>query len=119
MMVSFRVPTLLLLLVSTCVEGFILHPAHHQSPIVPLARRSMELSFGLPSFQTKGDKKDDEPEDPKLEKSSIGLKGLVQLITAGAGAPFLGDFQASKCSAPKHPRSKPELRGVESLLRSL
>jgi hypothetical protein len=50
-----------------------------------------ELQFGLPSFGSKDDK--DEPENPNLEKKKIGLEGLVQLITAGAGAPFLGEFQ--------------------------
>lgn len=51
---------------------------------------STELYFGIPTF---GKKDEDEEEDPTLEKKSIGLKGLVQLITAGAGSPFLGDYQ--------------------------
>ena len=54
------------------------------------ARQPTELYFGIPTF---GKKDEDEEEDPKLEKKQVGLKGLVQLITAGAGAPFLGDFQ--------------------------
>jgi hypothetical protein len=50
------------------------------------------LQFGIPTFQPK---KDDESEkDPNLEdEKKIDLKGLVQLVTAGLGAPFLGDFQ--------------------------
>lgn len=47
------------------------------------------LSFGIPTFQPKKD--DGEKKDNKEEK--IGLKGLAQLITAGMGAPFLGDFE--------------------------
>lgn len=54
------------------------------------ARQPTELYFGIPTF---GKKDEEEEEDPKLEKQSVGLKGLVQLITAGAGAPFLGDYQ--------------------------
>lgn len=73
-------------------EGFAVPP---QPSSTFFTRQPTELAFGLPSFQPKTGK-DDEPEDPKLEKSKIGLKGLVQLITAGAGAPFLGDFQASR-----------------------
>ena len=36
---------------------------------------------------------DGESSDENLEKKDIGLKGLAQLITAGMGAPFLGDYQ--------------------------
>lgn len=53
---------------------------------------STQLHFGIPTFGAKKD--DDEPKDPNLEKEeNIGLKGLLQLITSGAGAPFLGEFQ--------------------------
>eukprot|EP00814_Leptocylindrus_danicus_P021159 CAMPEP_0116033022 /NCGR_PEP_ID=MMETSP0321-20121206/18666_1 /TAXON_ID=163516 /ORGANISM="Leptocylindrus danicus var. danicus, Strain B650" /LENGTH=131 /DNA_ID=CAMNT_0003508867 /DNA_START=62 /DNA_END=457 /DNA_ORIENTATION=+ len=31
--------------------------------------------------------------DNEPEKKSIGLSGLFQLITAGMGSPFLGDFE--------------------------
>jgi hypothetical protein len=62
------------------------------------------LYFGIPSFFTpRDDDTDDEAQDSKTttkndenknkKKNSIGLSGLVQLITAGAGAPFLGDFE--------------------------
>lgn len=49
------------------------------------------LNFGIPTFQPKKDD-DDEKKDEKKEQK-IGLKGLAQLITAGMGAPFLGDFE--------------------------
>jgi hypothetical protein len=53
-----------------------------------------DLNFGFfPS--SSDDDKDDNKDDPKLQKKSVGWKGLVQLITAGAGAPFLGDFEVS------------------------
>jgi hypothetical protein len=56
-----------------------------------------QLSFGIPSFLTPPEPKDDDSKskdkkDSKEEKS-VGLKGLVQLIMAGAGAPFLGDYE--------------------------
>ena len=57
---------------------------------------STELGFGLPSFGSKGD---DESDDKNVEKKSIGLQGLVQLITAGAGSPFLGEFQVCHYTA--------------------
>lgn len=57
-----------------------------------LARPSMtKLQFGIPTF---GPKNDDESEkDPSIDDKKIGLGGLVQLVTAGLGAPFLGDYQ--------------------------
>jgi len=50
-----------------------------------------ELHFGIPTFGKKDER--DEEEDPGVEKPKIDAKGLFQLITAGAGAPFLGEFQ--------------------------
>ena len=57
-----------------------------------------ELAFGIPSFLTPKSDDDDKkaksaaPKEEEEEKK-VGLKGLLQLITAGAGAPFLGDFE--------------------------
>jgi len=60
------------------------------------------LYFGIPSFLTPPqnsdddkEKKKDDSDAPSLKKAKdkIGLSGIVQLITAGAGAPFLGDFE--------------------------
>lgn len=48
------------------------------------------LSFGIPSFGTKENKTGGDAPDEK-----IGLKGLIQLITAGAGSPFLGDYEGT------------------------
>jgi len=54
-----------------------------------------ELAFGIPSFFTPdnndGNEKDTKKSDQDEKK--IGWSGLVQLITAGAGSPFLGDFE--------------------------
>jgi hypothetical protein len=70
---------------------------NHQSP----KQASTRLFFGIPSFLTPPPPNNDEKnKDPKKTKQaslgedkSVGLKGLVQLIMAGAGAPFLGDFE--------------------------
>lgn len=51
------------------------------------------LQFGLPSgFGSKSDEPADKAEDKKPEKK-ISAGGLLQMIAAGAGAPFLGDFE--------------------------
>jgi hypothetical protein len=48
-----------------------------------------QLAFGIPKFLTPQD-----PDDTKVEQEKkIGIGGLIQLITAGAGAPFLGNFE--------------------------
>jgi len=57
------------------------------------------LNFGIPSFFVPQD--DDESKKGAAtggregEEKKIGLSGMVQLITAGLGAPFLGDFQGT------------------------
>jgi hypothetical protein len=59
-------------------------------------RTSTTLSFGIPSFFTPKDDSDDKNADkkkPDEPEKKIGLSGVVQLITAGMGAPFLGDFE--------------------------
>merc|ERR1719384_1677449 len=43
----------------------------------------------IPNFSSKNEEEEDEKEDEK----KIGFKGLLQLITAGMGSPFLGDFE--------------------------
>lgn len=54
-----------------------------------------DLHFGIPSFLTPDEDKDDakQGDESNSPEKKVGWKGLVQLITAGAGAPFLGDFQ--------------------------
>jgi hypothetical protein len=53
------------------------------------------LHFGIPSFFTpKDDGSNSKGGNGKpTEEKKIGAAGLVQLITAGMGAPFLGDYQ--------------------------
>jgi hypothetical protein len=76
-------------------------------PIVVTASNSKhtttQLSFGIPSFLTPPTPNSDDDKKKKGtnkneskqvdEEKSVGLRGLVQLIMAGAGAPFLGDFE--------------------------
>mmetsp|Transcript_15159 Transcript_15159/g.30176 ORF Transcript_15159/g.30176 Transcript_15159/m.30176 type:complete len:157 (-) Transcript_15159:71-541(-) len=58
------------------------------------------LAFGIPKFLDPNNNKDDDGDEPKklkeklpAPKEGIGLSGIVQLITAGAGSPFLGDYK--------------------------
>jgi hypothetical protein len=60
-----------------------------KSSVSTRVETTTRLQFGIPTFQPKKDDGDDKGD--KEEK--IGLKSMVQLITAGMGAPFLGDFQ--------------------------
>ena len=65
------------------------------------ATSSTQLYFGIPTFgagQNKNNNDDNKSgENKKNEKAipekKIGLSGLAQLITAGMGSPFLGDFE--------------------------
>ena len=58
------------------------------------ATTTTQLAFGIPSFLTpKNDDDDKDTTTSKKEEKKVDLKGLIQLITAGAGAPFLGDFE--------------------------
>lgn len=53
-----------------------------------------ELAFGIPSFLSpKSDDDSGKKKVPGSEEKKVGFKGLLQLIAAGAGAPFLGDYQ--------------------------
>ena len=56
-------------------------------------RSESSLYFGIPGFLTPQNDNDDEKKESKKEEKKMTLAGLAQLITAGAGAPFLGDFQ--------------------------
>lgn len=51
------------------------------------------LNFGIPTFGAKPDNDDNDNDDSPKEEKKIGLSGLAQLITAGMGSPFLGDFE--------------------------
>ncbi|GAX29577.1 hypothetical protein FisN_24Lh030 [Fistulifera solaris] len=56
------------------------------------ASSSTTLHFGIPDFLTPKQPETEEAKQPKEEKK-IGISGVLQLITAGMGAPFLGDFE--------------------------
>ena len=55
-----------------------------------VASSPSQRNFGF--FPSSSDDDDSSAADGKPKKD-IGLKGLAQLITAGMGAPFLGDYQ--------------------------
>jgi hypothetical protein len=61
------------------------------------ASSATQLNFGIPKFLTP---REETPEGEKaaapegaLPKKELSWKGVLQLVTAGAGAPFLGDFE--------------------------
>ena len=87
----------LILAAVACSNAFVLQPSARA-----VQRSPTELHFGVPGWFTplevddekggadaakKKKKKKDGPE------KKIGLAGAVQLIAAGMGAPFLGDFE--------------------------
>lgn len=56
----------------------------------PAARTcNTALQFGIPTFQPKSDDND------KVEEKKIGASGFIQLLTAGMGSPFLGDYEGT------------------------
>jgi len=68
-------------------------------PLIPTrpSRQQVALSFGLPSWIPNPQDDDDAQKGVQKkvddDKPKIGLKGVIQLITAGAGSPFLGDYK--------------------------
>ena len=85
--------TLSLLAMLSCTQDA---AAFFAPPGVPGVRwgQGTRLDFGLPSGFG-GGSKSDEPatEETNKPEKKISAGGLVQLITAGMGAPFLGDYQ--------------------------
>lgn len=57
--------------------------------------KTTQLYFGIPTFggKPKTDSDDDCDNAAPKDEKKIGLSGLAQLITAGMGSPFLGDFE--------------------------
>ena len=85
--------TLSLLATLSCTQDA---AAFFAPPGVPGVRwgQGTRLDFGFPSGFG-GGSKSDEPatEETNKPEKKISAGGLVQLITAGMGAPFLGDYQ--------------------------
>ena len=64
-------------------------PMHYSYQV----RSETALNFGIPTFGSNNEKKKDEDSKNEEEEKKIGFSGLMQLITAGMGSPFLGDFE--------------------------
>ena len=67
-----------------------------------LTSSTTKLQFGIPTFgggknnddnEKKGGGEDKNNKNKNKPESNIGMSGLMQLITAGMGSPFLGDFE--------------------------
>merc|ERR550539_235294 len=91
-MYSSAASFVLLIIFARCTlnESFAPTTAHVSTP-----KRETKLHFFIPTF---GQEKDEETDDSskaadEKEEKKIGLSGLVQLITAGMGSPFLGNFE--------------------------
>lgn len=69
--------------------------AHRSISQRKLFRSDTSLNFGIPTFGAKDSEEEEKnaPAETQNAKKEIGWKGLIQLITAGAGSPFLGDFE--------------------------
>jgi hypothetical protein len=75
-----RTFALLLVALSTSADAFV---------PTPTRGATTQLRFGIPTFGAKEEDKNDKKDDDK----KISLSGLMQVITAGMGAPFLGDYE--------------------------
>lgn len=82
---------IVLALTTSYTEAFVPTTTTPQSKVT-----STQLQFGIPTFGA-GKNNDDNDESKNKENAipekKIGLSGLAQLITAGMGSPFLGDFE--------------------------
>eukprot|EP00542_Grammatophora_oceanica_P010874 CAMPEP_0194045846 /NCGR_PEP_ID=MMETSP0009_2-20130614/18391_1 /TAXON_ID=210454 /ORGANISM="Grammatophora oceanica, Strain CCMP 410" /LENGTH=149 /DNA_ID=CAMNT_0038690855 /DNA_START=80 /DNA_END=529 /DNA_ORIENTATION=+ len=93
MMVRSILPLTVFLAIDGGVAGFA--PTRRAAQVTTT---TTSLHFGIPTFGAKQEddsKKADSAAKtaPEEDKKEIGLSGLVQLITAGMGSPFLGDFE--------------------------
>ena len=79
------------------------YPGHADKLSSSRSRSSTQLAFGIPKFLTPQSNEDDK-DTKKInnkgkdgggikDEKKIGLSSVLQLITAGAGAPFLGDYE--------------------------
>ncbi|KAL7472246.1 hypothetical protein ACHAXS_012573 [Conticribra weissflogii] len=79
---------LAVVMVPICQAAFLGPPSG-----IPVAwGEGTKLGFGIPSFGG-GSKNDDTDDASEKPEKKISAGGLLQLITAGMGAPFLGDFE--------------------------
>lgn len=86
--------TRVLLLVGVVVLASSVQAFAPQPPLssTKTTRSSSQLHLGIPSFFLPKNEDENAEAENKPEKK-IGLSGVLQLITSGAGAPFLGEFE--------------------------
>ena len=85
---------------NACVVGMILAAClateaftSHRPPTMSSSRITTTLDFGLPSWFTTPESTDEKDKTKEVPEKKIGVAGVLQLITAGMGAPFLGEFE--------------------------
>ena len=81
--------------VETIVSLALLGAANAFAPSPIQQRQSTQLKFGIPTFGAGKDKEEKETaaSTSNEPEKKINFSGLVQLITAGMGSPFLGNFE--------------------------
>jgi len=81
--------------VETIVSLALLGAANAFAPSSIQQRQSTQLKFGIPTFGAGKDKEEKETaaSTSNEPEKKINFSGLVQLITAGMGSPFLGNFE--------------------------
>eukprot|EP00551_Chaetoceros_affinis_P000101 CAMPEP_0203634154 /NCGR_PEP_ID=MMETSP0088-20131115/1202_1 /ASSEMBLY_ACC=CAM_ASM_001087 /TAXON_ID=426623 /ORGANISM="Chaetoceros affinis, Strain CCMP159" /LENGTH=154 /DNA_ID=CAMNT_0050487713 /DNA_START=79 /DNA_END=543 /DNA_ORIENTATION=+ len=67
--------------------------ASSKVPVGASKTSTTQLYFGIPTFGAGKDKDEESKKEDAIPEKKIGLSGLAQLITAGMGSPFLGDFE--------------------------
>ena len=81
-----------LLMVAVCATGTLgFAPV---TPRQPTTTTTTALQLGIPKFfLPKEESKSEATGEATKDEKKLDMKGLLQLITAGAGAPFLGDYE--------------------------
>lgn len=71
-----------------------LSPVVGFAPVPVQKRCSTAIQFGIPTFGAKDTEKQPKYDGQEgAEEKKIGFSGLLQLITAGMGSPFLGQYE--------------------------
>lgn len=86
--------TAVAILLAGSSQGFT--PPSSPRSVVTSSMSSTQLQFGIPKFlepKQEGEGSAKDGDEYKLPKKDLSLSGIIQLITAGAGSPFLGDFE--------------------------
>jgi len=85
-----RSAVLLFLAVVASSSAFVSKTPLQGARAAPQSTSQSALYFGIPTFQPKKDDSSNDKEEKKINKS-----GFIQLLTAGMGSPFLGEYEGT------------------------